>query len=395
MTKLALFGGTPVRAKLLPYGRQLIDEADIEAVANVLRSDWLTTGPMISEFESAFAETVGAKHAVAVSNGTAALHAAAFAAGIDASTDAIVPAMTFAASANCIRYQNGRVVFADVRPDTLTVDPAAVEAALTPNTRAIVAVDFAGQAADLDELIDIAHDHGSLVIEDAAHALGGLYRGRRVGSIADLTTFSLHPVKQITTGEGGVVTTNDPGLAARLRRFRNHGITTDHRQRETAGSWVYEMVDLGYNYRITDFQSALGRSQLRKLGNWLARRAAIADLYSDGFRSVPEIQPLARLADRVHAWHLYVVQLDLQRLKADRKTIFQALRAENVGINVHYIPVPWHPYYRSLGYAAGGWPVAEEAYERMLTLPLWPGMTDDDVRDVVTAVEKVIEYYRA
>src|SRR5687768_1725123 len=265
-----------VTGRRLPYGRQWIDEADIAAVSEVLRSDWLTTGPMVEKFERAFAEEVGAKHAIAVSNGTAALHAAAYAAGIDADAEVIVPPMTFAASANCVRYCGARVVFADVREDTLSLDPQRVADAATPRTRAVIAVDYTGQPADLDELRALCLENDWFLIEDAAHALGATYHGERIGSLADLTTFSLHPVKQITTGEGGVVTTNDDELARRLRLFRNHGITTDHRQREERGSWFYEMTDLGYNYRITDFQCALGLSQLGKLPQWIERRRAIA-----------------------------------------------------------------------------------------------------------------------
>jgi perosamine synthetase len=394
MTGLALDGGSPVRPRMLPYGRQSVDAADVQAVVDVLQSDWLTTGPRVAAFEEAFAARVGARHAVAVSNGTAALHAAAFAAGLGPGDEAIVTPMTFAASANCVRYQGGTVVFADVRADTLNLDPARVEAALGPRTRAIVVVDYTGQPADLDELLALAARHGLVVIEDAAHALGATYRDRPVGGIAHLTTFSLHPVKQITSGEGGVVTTDDAALAERLRLFRNHGITSDHRQREAVGSWAYEMVALGYNYRITDFQCALGLSQLGKLDAWVARRREIAARYTAAFADWPEIEPPVTLADRASAWHLYVVRLNLERLRASRADVFRALRAENIGVNVHYIPVPWHPYYRELGYERGQWPVAEDAYERMLSLPLFPAMTEDDVDSVITAVHKVVGHYR-
>jgi perosamine synthetase len=390
MHKLALDGGSPVRGTFLPYGRQTIDQADVDAVVDVLRSDWLTTGPQVERFERAFAAVAGAAHAVAVSNGTAALHAAAFAAGLTPDDEAIVPAITFAASANCVRYQGARVVFADIRRDTLTIDVRAVEAAITRRTKAIVTVDYAGLPSDLDELRSLADRHGLVLIDDAAHALGATYRGRRLGAIADLTTYSLHPVKHITTGEGGVVTTNDASLADKLRLFRNHGITSDHRQRERAGSWAYEMVALGYNYRLTDFQCALGLSQLGKLDAWVARRRAIAARYSRAFESVPEIETPTVLPDRESSWHLYVVRLALDRVNGDRAGVFTALRAENIGVNVHYIPVPWHPYYQDLGYGRGQWPVAEREYARMLTLPIWPGMTDRDVDDVVAAMVKVI-----
>jgi perosamine synthetase len=394
MSTLALDGGTPVRPQMLPYGRQSVDAADVQAVVDVLQSDWLTTGPRVAAFEEAFAARVGARYAVAVSNGTAALHAAAFAGGLGPGDEAVVTPMTFAASANCVRYQGGTVVFADVCADTLNLDPARVEAALGPWTRAIVVVDYTGQPADLDELMALAARHGLVVIEDAAHALGATYRGRPVGGVTHLTTFSLHPVKQITAGEGGIVTTNDQALAERLRLFRNHGISSDHRQREAAGSWAYEMVALGYNYRITDFQCALGLSQLGKLDAWVERRREIADRYTAVFAEWPEIEPPVVLPDRASAWHLYVIRLNLERLRATRAEIFRALRAENIGVNVHYVPVPWHPYYQKLGYERGQWPVAEDAYERMLSLPLFPAMTDEDVDSVIAAVRKVLRHYR-
>lgn len=379
---------------MLPYGRQSLGEDDIQAVVGALRSGWLTTGPKVPEFEEAFATAVGARFAVAVSSGTAALHAAAFAAGIGPADEVITTPMTFAATANCVRYQGGMVVFADVHKDTLNLDPAKVEALVTPKTKAIIAVDFAGQPSDMDDLNALASRHGLTVIEDAAHALGATCRGRRVGALADLTTFSLHPVKHITTGEGGMVTTDDPDMAARLRMFRTHGITTEFRQRETEGSWFYEMTELGYNYRLTDFQSALGLSQLSKLEEWVARRRAIAARYTAAFAALPEIETPAVLQDREPAWHLYVIRLNLDRLRVGRSELFRALRAENIGVNVHYIPVPWHPYYQSLGYKKGEWPVAEGAYERMISLPIFPGMTDRDVEDVIAAVEKVIAHFR-
>jgi perosamine synthetase len=374
---------------MIPYGRQKIDDADEQAVLEVLRSDWLTTGPKVQEFEKAFAEVTGARHAVVVSNGTAALHAAAFAAGIGEGDEAIVPPMTFAASANCIRYQNGNVVFADVDPHTLLLDPARVKAAITERTRAIVAVDYTGQPADLAELRAIADEHKLILIEDAAHSLGATYRDRRVGAIADLTTFSLHPVKHITTGEGGVITTDDDTLAQRLRLFRNHGINSDHRQREEQGSWFYEMIDLGYNYRLTDIQCALGISQLRHLPEWVARRRAIAARYDEAFAVLP-LDPIAVRSDREPSWHLYVIQLRLEELRVDRAAIFQTLRQRGLGVNVHYIPVHFHPYYQRLGWKKGDFPIAEGAYERLVTLPLFPAMSDEDVERVIDVVTSVL-----
>jgi perosamine synthetase len=395
MSKLAIDGGIPVRSRMLPYGHQSIEEDDIGAVADILRSDWLTTGPKVAEFERAFAKTVGAREAVAVSSGTAALHAAMFALGIGPGDEVIVPTMTFAASANCVVYQRSTPVFADVDAEALLLDPARVEALITPRTRAIVAVDYAGQPCDYDALGAIAERHKLALVADACHALGGNYKGKPVGSLADLNTFSFHPVKHITTGEGGMVTTDAPELAQRMRIFRNHGITTDHRQREKNGSWFYEMVELGYNYRMSDFQCALGLTQLSKLPAWIARRRGIAAAYDCALADVPEVRSLRVRPDVGHAYHLYVVQLRLERLRVDRARIFAALRAENIGVNVHYIPAHLHRYYRQhFVTGPGGCPVAEEAYGRLLTLPLFPAMTEQDVADVIAAVLKVCSAYR-
>lgn len=392
--RLAIRGGAPVRKMMLPYGRQWLDEDDIAAVVEVLRSDWLTTGPKVAEFEQAFADFVGAREAVAVSNGTAALHAAMHAIGIGSGDEVIVPAMTFAASANCVVFQGGTPVFADVEPDTLLLDPAQVEAKITPRTKAIIAVDYTGQPCDYDALRAIADKHGLILVADACHALGGSYKGRRVGSLADLNIFSFHPVKHITTGEGGMITTDDPALARRMRVFRNHGITSDHRQREQQGSWFYEMVDLGYNYRLTDFQCALGMSQLRKLPGWVARRQEIARRYDAAFAEMPAVEPLRVRADVSHAYHLYVIRLDVTPLRATRAEVFAALRAEGIGVNVHYIPVHLHPFYRQrFSTRPGDCPVAEAVYERLLSLPIFPSMSNRDIEDVIAAVFKVCEVY--
>jgi perosamine synthetase len=391
---LAIHGDSPVRETLLPYGRQSLDEDDIQAVVQVLRSDWLTTGPKVGEFEKRFAAWVGSKHAVSFSSGTAALHAAAFAAGLNSGDEAITTPMTFCATANCVLYQGARPVFADVCEDTLNIDPEQVASKLTPKTRAILPVDYAGHPADLESILQIAQQHGLVVIEDACHALGAEYRERRVGSIAHMTVFSFHPVKHLTTGEGGMVTTGRSDLADTVRRFRNHGIKSDARQRQTAGQWQYEMVLLGYNYRLTDIACALGISQLQKLEENLARRRQIAARYSAAFRRLPGIViPVVR-PDVTPAWHLYPIRLDPNRLSADRGRVFQALRAENIGVNVHYIPVHQHPYYRErFGYRGGEYPVAENAYERLISLPMFHGMSDEDVNDVIGAVQKVLQAF--
>jgi perosamine synthetase len=392
---LAINGGTPVRAKLLPYGHQSIDEADIQAVVEVLRSDWLTTGPKIGEFEEAFAQRVGAKYAASFSSGTAALHAAAFAAGLKAGDEAITTPMTFAATSNCVLYVGATPRFADVSADTLNLDPNEIAKKISSNTRAILCVDYAGHPADLAGILEIARQRGLVVIEDACHALGAEYQKRRVGGIADMTVFSFHPVKHITTGEGGMVTTNDAKFDETLRRFRNHGISSDARQRQAAGQWYYEMVLLGFNYRLPDIVCALGIEQLKKLDANLARRREIARRYTAAFANISGvISPTVR-AEVNPAWHLYPIRLQLEKLTADRAEIFRALRAENIGVNVHYIPVHLHPYYcEKFGFHGGEFPVAEDAYARLISLPMFHGMTDQDADDVIHAVDKILSSFR-
>jgi UDP-4-amino-4,6-dideoxy-N-acetyl-beta-L-altrosamine transaminase len=388
---LAINGGSPVRSTYLPYCRQLVDEADIEAVVEVLRSDWLTTGPKVGEFEAAFAARVGAAHAVSFSSGTAGLHAAAFAAGLKAGDEAIATPLTFAATANCVLYQRAIPVFADVSADTLNLDPEQITKHLSSRTRAILPVDYAGHPADLAPIMEIARYNGLLVIEDACHALGAEYGKKRVGSIADMTVFSFHPVKHVTTGEGGMVATNNSRFAETLRRFRNHGISSDARQRQNAGQWYYEMVLLGFNYRLPDFACALGIQQLKRLDANLKRRRQIAARYAAALSEIPGVVLPAVRPEMNPAWHLYPIRLETDKLTADRAQVFRALRAENIGVNVHYIPVHLHPYYRDrFGYKGGEYPVAENAYERLISLPMSHAMSDDDVEDVIRAVEKVL-----
>jgi UDP-4-amino-4,6-dideoxy-N-acetyl-beta-L-altrosamine transaminase len=391
---LAVDGGTPVRKKLLPYGRQSIGEDDIQAVVDVLRSDWLTTGPKVGEFEEAVATWVGAKYAISFSSGTAALHGAAFAAGLKPGDEAITTPMTFAATANCVLYQGSAPVFVDVNADTLNLDPEKVEAQITPRTHAILPVDYAGHPADLDAFLEVAARHELVVIEDASHALGAEYCQRRAGSIAHMTVFSFHPVKHLATGEGGMVTTDRADYAEALRRFRNHGISSDARQRQAEGQWHYEMVLLGFNYRLTDIACALGMSQLKKLEANLSRRREIAARYTAAFRDLAGITPPAVRPGVNPAWHLYPIRLNLERLTAGRARIFRSLRAENIGVNVHYIPVHSHPYYRDrFGYRGGEYPIAEDAYERLISLPMFHAMSDLDVEDVIRAVRKVMSHY--
>jgi UDP-4-amino-4,6-dideoxy-N-acetyl-beta-L-altrosamine transaminase len=388
---LAIHGGRPVREQLLPYGRQALTEADVSAVVDVLRSDWLTTGPKIGEFEAAFAAVTGARYGVSFNSGTAALHAAVWAADLKAGDEAITTPLTFCATANAVLYQGARPVFADVRPDTLTLDPDEVAHRITSRTKALLPVDYGGHPAELDHLMALAERHGLVVIEDAAHALGATLNGRAVGSISHMTMFSFHPVKHLTTGEGGMVTTDNADLARRLRLFGGNGIESDARTRQSEGTWYYEMTELGYNYRLTDIGCALGLSQLPRIGDNLARRRAIAARYASVFACVPGLILPATREDVAPAWHLYPVRV---ATTIDRQDVFQALRAEGLGVNVHYVPVHLHPYYRAqFGYRGGEYPVAEGAYAQLISLPMFYGMTDKDVEDVCKAVSKVMAYF--
>ena len=391
---LAIDGGEPVRATMLPYARQSISDDDVAAVTAALRSDWLTTGPRVPAFEKELAAFAGARHAVAFSSGTAALHGAAAAAGLGPGDEAITTPMTFAATANCVLYVGAEPRFADVDAGSLLIRPDAVEAALTSRTRAILPVDYAGQPADyaaLRRIAAAAPGGPALLIADAAHSLGATFDGRSVGTLADLTVLSLHPAKILTTGEGGAVLTDRDDLAERLRRFRNHGIATELSARR---DWTYEMVELGYNYRLTDVGAALGTSQLARIEDFLARRRSLAARYFERLSGhqlldLPVVDPRAD-----PGWHFLFAQLRLDRLRVDRGAVFRALRAENIGVNVHYIPVHRHPYYRER-FPGVAMPVAEAAYERLLTLPLFAAMTTTDVDDVVAALDKVTTAYRA
>ncbi len=369
----------------IPYSRQSIDDEDIKEVLEVLRSDWLTTGPAVGAFEKAVGEFVGCKCGVAVSSGTAALHTAMYAIGIEPNDEVIVPSMTFVATANAVVFQGGRPVFCDVDSETLLINPDIIEQKITSRTKAIIAVDYAGQPCDYDALREIADKNKLALIADACHSIGASYKGRKVGTLADLTAFSFHPVKHITTGEGGMVVTDNQEYFERMRIFRNHGITTDHHQRAKEGSWFYEMVGLGYNYRITDFQCALGTSQLEKLNTWLNRRRQIALMYDQAFDEVSQVEPLKLTADVSHAYHLYVVRLK----NIDRCDMFNYLRNEDIGVNVHYIPVHLHSFYREhFGTSLGLCPVSETAYQEIISLPMFPAMEDEDVNLVISKVKE-------
>ncbi len=396
MERLAINGGYPVRAGVIKYGRQWIDDKDIEAVNEVLRSDFITCGPKVDEFERSLAEYTGAKYAVAVSNGTAALHCACIAAGIGPGDEVIVSPITFAASANCILYCGATPVFADINIETYNIDPARIREKITDKTKAVIAVDFTGQAVEIDEIKKICDENNLLFIEDAAHSIGTKYKGSQVGSLADMTCFSFHPVKTITGGEGGAITTNDEILYRKLVLAHTHGITRvpEEMAHESEGPWYYEEISLGYNYRLTDFQAALITSQMTKLDKFAKRRKEIVKRYNKEFKNIPELIIQKEIPDSDSCRHLYIIRLDLSKLNCTREEFFRALWKENIGCQVHYIPVYWFPYYEKLGYTKGLCPNAEELYKSIISIPLYPRLTDDDVSDVIHAVKKLIENYR-
>lgn len=397
MEKLAINGGYAVRGGKIYYGRQWIEEEDIEAVASVLRSDFITCGPKVEEMERKLEEYTGAKYAVAVSNGTAALHCACIAAGIGPGDEVITTPITFAASANCALYCGAKPVFADINSKTYNIDTESIRTHITDKTKAIVAVDFTGQAVEIDKIRAICHEYNLIFIEDAAHSIATKYNGKQVGSLADMTTFSFHPVKTITAGEGGAILTNNDELYKKLVLAHTHGITHDEKLMEDApheGPWYYEQIFLGYNYRITDFQAALIVSQMNKLEKFAARRKEIVNMYNEAFSKIPEIIVQDEIPESDTCRHLYIIRLDLDRLTCTRREFFDAMEAENIQPQIHYVPVYWFPYYQHLGYEKGLCPNAEEVYKGIMSIPLYPRMSDQDVRDVIHAVKKVVENYR-
>ncbi|MCR5391077.1 MAG: UDP-4-amino-4,6-dideoxy-N-acetyl-beta-L-altrosamine transaminase [Lachnospiraceae bacterium] len=396
MEKLAIKGGFPVRTSKLYYGRQWINEDDIAAVEDVLRGDLITCGPKVDEFETALCDYTGAKHAVAVNSGTSALHCACIAAGIGEGDEVITTPITFAASANCALYCGAKPVFADIDPETYNIDPDSIRARITDKTRAVVAVDYTGQAVKIDEIRKICDENGLVFIEDAAHSIGTSYNGRKVGSLADMTCFSFHPVKTITGGEGGAILTNDDELYKKLVLAHTHGITHDESMMEGApheGMWYYEMISLGYNYRMTDFQAALLISQLSRIDSFVARRKEIVKIYDEEFAKVPQLIVQKEIPESDTSRHLYVIRLNFDNISCTRREFFDAMSAENVQCQIHYVPVYWFPYYEHLGYKKGICPDAEEAYKGIMSIPLYPKMTDRDVEDTVHAVKKVCSYY--
>jgi len=396
MDKPAYAGGAPVRETKLYYGHQYIDEDDVQAVAEVLRSDNLTCGPKIEELEQRLCDLTGAKYAVVCSSDTAALHIACMAAGVSEGDEVITTPITFLASANCALYCGARPVFADIDETTYNIDPETVKEAMTCKTKAVVAVDYTGQVVELDTLMKLCHEKGIMLIEDAAHSIGSFYKGRAVGSIADMTTFSFHPVKTVTSGEGGAVLTDSEELYQKLLLYRNHGMTRKQSQmtKQSEGGWYYQMVDLGYNYRMTDMQAALLISQLNKLPMFSTRRKEIVARYNEAFSQMPELVVQKELEGSDSTRHLYILRLNLEKLTIDRKQFFDAMAAENIVCNVHYIPIYLQPYYERMGYRPGLCPKAEKLYQEMMSIPLYYAMSDKDVEDVITAVRRIVEYYR-
>ena len=397
MEKPAICGGEPVRSTKIFYGHQFIDEDDIQAVVDVLKSDYLTCGPKIGELEEKLCEVTGAKYAVVCSNGTAALHIACLAAGVKPGDEVITTPITFAASANCALYCGAKPVFADINENTYNIDPAHVEKLTTERTKAVVAVDFTGQSVELDRLLAHCREHNLILIEDGAHVIGTSYKGRMNGSIADMTTMSFHPVKTVTGGEGGAVLTNSKEYYEKLLLYRAHGITRDPKlmEHEPDGPWYYEQIALGMNYRMTDMQAALIISQLNKLPRFMERRKAIVKAYNEAFSRLPQLFVQQEIPESDTTRHLYILRIRPEKLTIDRKQFFEALAAENICCNVHYIPTYYFPYYEKLGYKRGLCPKAEKLYAEEISLPLYYAMTDQDVEDVIRAVTRIAEYFKA
>ncbi len=397
MEKPAICGGEPVRSTKIFYGHQFIDEDDIQAVVDVLKSDYLTCGPKIGELEEKLCEVTGAKYAVVCSNGTAALHIACLAAGVKPGDEVITTPITFAASANCALYCGAKPVFADINENTYNIDPAHVEKLTTERTKAVVAVDYTGQSVELDRLLAHCREHNLVLIEDGAHVIGTSYKGRMNGSIADMTTMSFHPVKTVTGGEGGAVLTNSKEYYEKLLLYRAHGITRDPKlmEHEPDGPWYYEQIALGMNYRMTDMQAALIISQLNKLPRFMERRKAIVKAYNEAFSRLPQLFVQQEIPESDTTRHLYILRIRPEKLTIDRKQFFEALAAENICCNVHYIPTYYFPYYEKLGYKRGLCPKAEKLYAEEISLPLYYAMTDQDVEDVIRAVTRIAEYFKA
>lgn len=396
MEKLAINGGEPVRKNKIYYGHQWIDEDDIKAVDEVLRSDYLTCGPKTEEAQKALCEYTGAKYAVLLNSDTSALHCACIAAGVGPGDEVITTPITFAASANCALYCGARPVFADIDPETYEINPKSIEEHITEHTKAVVAVDYTGAVVNIKAIREICEKHNLIFIEDAAHSIGSKYGGKKVGTLADMTCFSFHPVKTITAGEGGAVLTDNEELYKKVLLAHAHGITHDESMMEEApheGPWYYEQISLGYNYRMTDIQAALLLSQLKKLDKFGHRRQEICSKYDAAFKELPELIVQKEYPESYSYRHLYILHLNLDKLSCSRKEFFDAMSAEGVQCQIHYVPTYWFPYYKHLGYKKGLCPNAEEYYKGIMSLPLYPKMSDEDVNDVIHAVKKIVCRY--
>ena len=378
------------------YGRQTIEDDDIYAVVETLRSPLITCGPKVEEFERTLCDYTGAKHAVAVSNGTAALHCACIAAGIGPGDEVITTPITFAASANCVLYCGARPVFADINPKTYNIDTRSIRDKITNKTKAVIAVDFTGQVVDVNEIRKICDEYNLIFIEDAAHSIGSEYNGVKVGKLADITTFSFHPVKTITGGEGGAVLTDDDDIYKKIVLAHTHGITHEEELMEDSpheGMWYYEQVSLGYNYRMTDFQAALLCSQLGKIDRFKKRRAEIVSYYDEELKNVDGIILQEEIKESNSCKHLYIIRLDLDKLKCSRRVFFDEMSARLVQPQVHYVPVYWFPYYKKMGYKVGTCPIAEKIYGGIMSIPLYPLLSDNDLMRVVDAIKEIVSKY--
>lgn len=393
---LASAGGRPVREKYLPVAIPWIGEREQELVRQTLESGWITTGPRAHELARRVAELAGAKHGIAVNSATGALHLALAALGVKPGDEVITSAYTFVACVNVIEHVGAKPVLVDVEADTLCMDPRALERAITPRTKAILPVDYAGHPCDLDAILALAKAGKIPVVEDAAHALGAAHRGRPIGSESTVTAFSFYATKNLTTGEGGAAVTNDDALAERITLLSLHGMNRDAWKRYTStGSWYYEVTEPGFKYNLSDVLAAIGVGQLERFGAFQRRRFEIAARYEAALSAIPEIRRPGTRADMTHAWHLYPIGLELERLTIDRARFIEELRAENIGTSVHFIPIHVHPHFaRTLAYRPGDFPVAEDAYRRAITLPLFPRMSDADVEDVIAAVRKIASHFR-
>ncbi len=387
----------PVRDRFLPFHQPSIDGEEIQEVVDTLKSGWITTGPKTKLFEKKFQEYIGCKHAIAVSSCTAGLHLALVAAGVGQGDEVITTPYTFATTGEVIIQIGAKPVFVDIEEDGFNIDVTKIPEAITPETKAIIPVHFAGEPCDMDEIMKIAQENNLFVIEDAAHAVGAEYKGKKIGNIGDVTVFSFYATKNLTTGEGGMVTTNNDELAEKIRLLSLHGISKDAWKRYTAeGSWYYEILYAGYKYNMTDIQASLGIHQLNKLEKFLSIRQKYAQRYSSAFADISEIKTPPVNHHVRHAWHLYVIRLNSASLSIDRKQFIEALKAENIGSSVHFIPLHLHPYYKKkYGYKQGDYPNSEQVYSRVISLPLFPKMADADLEDVIKAVKKVVSMYHS